>query len=66
VAERLIELDGLNERGWCLAMDAEGALGNRQAILDRYERLSRELGERLGLLPGAEAKDTYRRLLGQS
>jgi DNA-binding SARP family transcriptional activator len=66
VAERLIELDGLNERGWCLAMDAEGALGNRQAILERYERLGRELGERLGLLPGAEAKDTYRRLLGQS
>lgn len=66
VAERLIALDGLNERGWCLAMDAEGALGNRQAILDRYERLSRELGERLGLLPGAQAKDTYRRLLGQS
>jgi DNA-binding SARP family transcriptional activator len=66
VAERLIGLDGLNERGWCLAMDAEGALGNRQAILDRYERLGRELDDRLGLKPNSEAKETYRRLLGQA
>ena len=34
-------LIALNERGWCLAMEAEGALGNRQAILDRYEQLGR-------------------------
>jgi DNA-binding SARP family transcriptional activator len=66
VAERLIELDGLNERGWCLAMEAEGALGNRQAILDRYERLGRELNDRLGLKPSREAKETYRRLLSQA
>jgi DNA-binding SARP family transcriptional activator len=66
LAERLIELDRLNERGWCLAMDAEGALGNRQAVLARYERLRGELDERLGLRPGAEAKETYRRLLGQA
>jgi DNA-binding SARP family transcriptional activator len=66
LAERLIELDRLNERGWCLAMDAEGALGNRQAVLARYERLRGELDERLGLRPGAEAKETYHRLLGQA
>ena len=65
-AERLIQLDRLNERGWCLAMEAEGELGNRQGILDRYERLGRELDERLGLRPGREAKETYRRLLGQT
>lgn len=65
-AERLIRLDPLNERGWCLAMQAEGALGNRQAILDRYDRLSRQLDERLGLKPGAHAKETYRRLLSQT
>src|SRR5207253_11209803 len=51
-AERLIQLDPLNEQGWCLAMEAEGALGNRQAVLDRYERLSQELDSRLGLRPG--------------
>jgi DNA-binding SARP family transcriptional activator len=65
-AERLIQFDRLNERGWCLAMEAEGELGNRQGILDRYERLGRELDERLGLRPGSEAKETYRRLLGQT
>jgi DNA-binding SARP family transcriptional activator len=65
-AERLIQLDPLNERGWCLAMEGEGRLGERQAILDRYEQLCRELDERLGLRPGREAKETYRRLLGQA
>jgi DNA-binding SARP family transcriptional activator len=65
-AERLIQLDPLNERGWCLAMQAEGALGNRQAILDRYERLTSELDSRLGLTPSAGAKQTYRRLLAQT
>ena len=64
-AERLIRLDPLNERGWCLAMEAEGALGNRQAILDRYEQLGRELDERLGLRPGNGVNETYRRLLSQ-
>ena len=64
-AERLIGLDPLNERGWCLAMEAEGALGNRQAILDRYQQLGRELDERLGLRPGRDANETYRRLLSQ-
>ena len=66
VAEQLIALDRLNERGWCLAMEAEGALGQRQAILDRFERLTHELDERLGLRPGAEARQTYHRLLSQS
>lgn len=65
-AERLMQLDPLNERGWCLAMQAEGALGNRQAILDRYDRLSRELDDRLGLKPSVQVKETYRRLLSQT
>ena len=65
-AERLIQLDRLNERGWCLAMEAEGELGNRQAILDRYELLRSELDERLGLRPSPETKQSYRRLLEQT
>ena len=64
-AERLIELEPLNERGWCLAMEADGLLGNRDAVLDLYEALRRRLDEQLGLQPGAEARQTYRRLLGQ-
>lgn len=66
IAERLIEHDRLNERGWCLAMEAEGVLGNRQAVLERYECLTRELDERLGLRPSGETRETQRRLLGQA
>jgi DNA-binding SARP family transcriptional activator len=65
-AERLVELDPLNERGWCLAMEAEALLGNRQAVLDRYEQLARMLDERLGLRPSGDAKSLYRRLLAQN
>jgi DNA-binding SARP family transcriptional activator len=64
-AERLIERDPLNERGWCLAMEAVSLLGNRQGILDRYEQLAETLDERLGLRPSAESTALYRRLLAQ-
>ena len=64
-AEQLIELDALNERGWHLAMQAEAGLGRRQAILDRYQQLTRELDDRLGLRPSTETRDTYHRLLSQ-
>ncbi len=64
-AERLIDLDPLNETGWRLAMEAEGLLGNRQAILDRYDQLARTLDERLGLRPSGELKAAYRQLLAQ-
>ncbi len=64
-AERLIELDPLNEQGWRFAMRAEAALGQRRAILDRYQEMSRELDDRLGLRPSAETRETYRQLLSQ-
>jgi DNA-binding SARP family transcriptional activator len=65
-AERLIQLEPLNEHGWRVAMEAEAALGRRQAVLDRFEQLRRELDRRLGLRPDAATRETYRRLLGQS
>jgi len=64
-AEELILLDPLNELGWRLAMEAEAALGVRQAVIDRYRLLDRELDLRLGLRPQSETRSTYRRLLGQ-
>jgi DNA-binding SARP family transcriptional activator len=64
-AERLIARDALNERGWCLAMEAASLLGNRRAILDCYEQLAETLDERLGLRPSAESTALYRRLLAQ-
>jgi DNA-binding SARP family transcriptional activator len=66
IAERLIESDSLNEQAWRTAMEAEALLGQRQAVLDRFERLRRELDKRLGLRPQTATVETYHRLLGQA
>lgn len=65
-AEELLAHDPLNERGWRLAMEAEGMLGARSAIIERYQSLSGELDRQLGLRPQPETRSTFRRLLGQS
>jgi DNA-binding SARP family transcriptional activator len=64
-AEQGIALDGCNESAHRLAMQAESALGLRQAIVERYELLSRELENKLGLEPERETRLLYRRLLSQ-
>jgi DNA-binding SARP family transcriptional activator len=65
-AERGLEVDTLNESLWRLAMEAEHALGLREAVADRCERLRTMLGERLGLEPARETRELLRRLLGQA
>jgi DNA-binding SARP family transcriptional activator len=65
-AERGLDVDTLNESLWRLAMQAEHALGLREAVADRYERLRALLGERLGLEPARETRHLHRRLLGQT
>jgi DNA-binding SARP family transcriptional activator len=62
-ADAATALDASNERPVQLAMQAEAALGRREAVVERYERLQRELDERFGLRPSSEAKRLYRRLL---
>lgn len=64
-AERAIAIDASNERPFQLAMEAEAALGRREAIIERYERLRGELDERFGLEPSRDTNVLYRRLLGQ-
>jgi DNA-binding SARP family transcriptional activator len=64
LAERGIELDRYNEALERVAMNAEGVLELRQAVIDRYERLCRRLDE-LGLEPERETRILYRQLLGQ-
>ena len=64
-AERAVALDASNERPAQLAMEAEAALGRREAVVERYERLQRELDERFGLRPSSETKRLYRRLLSE-
>jgi two-component SAPR family response regulator len=65
-AERGIEVDALNESLWRLAMEAENALGLREAVTERYERLRALLDERLGLEPAHETRLLHRSLLAQT
>ena len=64
-AERGLAIDGLNEGLWRLALEAESALGLREAVAERYEHLRIVLDERLGLEPAQETKLLHRRLLAQ-
>lgn len=64
-AEQALQLDLLNEAFWRLAMEAESALGLREAVERRYQNLCQVLDERLGLEPAQETLMLYRRLLGQ-
>jgi two-component SAPR family response regulator len=64
-AERAIKFDADDESAQRLAMRAEAALGLRDAIVDRYERLCKELDTRFGLEPDRETRALYRRLLSQ-
>jgi DNA-binding SARP family transcriptional activator len=64
-AEQAIALDPFNEPTHRLAMKAEGVLGLRQAIAERYDQLARELDSRFGLEPERETRVLYRTLLSQ-
>jgi DNA-binding SARP family transcriptional activator len=66
VAERGLAVDALNESLWRLAMEAENALGLREAVDARYERLCALLGDRLGLEPASETRTLHRELLRQT
>lgn len=65
VAERGLTVDLLHEGLWRLALEAEGALGLREAIDDRYQRLRGLLEERLGLEPERKTRALYLELLSQ-
>lgn len=64
-AERAISFDEDNESAQRLAMRAESALGLRDAVVKRYERLNRRLDRRFALEPEQETRLLYRRLLSQ-
>jgi DNA-binding SARP family transcriptional activator len=64
-AERVITFDADNESAQRLAMRAEVALGLRDAVVKRYEQLSKRLNRRFGLEPEQETRVLYRRLLSQ-
>lgn len=64
-AERGLAVDVLNEGLWRLALEAESALGLREAVAERYDQLRVLLDERLGLEPAQETRLLHRRLLAQ-
>jgi DNA-binding SARP family transcriptional activator len=64
-AEEAIALDPYAEPAQRLAMQAEAVLGLREAIIERYEGLRRELDANLGLEPERETRQLYRHLLSQ-
>lgn len=64
-AEEAAALDASNESPVRLAMEADGALGRREAVVERYEGLVRTLDERFGLDPTQETRHLYRRLMSQ-
>jgi DNA-binding SARP family transcriptional activator len=64
-AEEAAAADPSNERPVQLAIEAEAALGRREAVVERYERLRRNLDDQFGLEPSRDTKILYRRLLGQ-
>ncbi len=66
VAERGLAVDALDEEMWRLALEAEGALGLREAVDERYGRLRDLLHARLALEPARETRTPYLHLLGQS
>jgi DNA-binding SARP family transcriptional activator len=65
VADEAAALDGSNEHVVQLMIQAEAALGRRDAVTERYEDLCRDLDERFGLEPSRETKRLYRTLLSQ-
>jgi DNA-binding SARP family transcriptional activator len=65
-SERGLAIDVLNEGLWRLALEAESALGLREAVAERYEQLRGLLDERLGLEPARETRHLHRRLLAQN
>ena len=64
-ADQAALLDRSNERPAQLAMQAEAALGHRDAVVERYERLCRQLDDQFGLEPSRDTKQLYRSLLSQ-
>jgi two-component SAPR family response regulator len=64
-ADRGIALDLLNQGLWRLALEAEGALGLREGIAERYETLRQLLDERLGLELQHETRVLFHHLLSQ-
>jgi DNA-binding SARP family transcriptional activator len=64
-AQQGLALDAYNEALWRLAMVADGRLGLRDSVGQRYRQLRSLLDEELGLEPERATRALYHELLGQ-
>jgi SARP family transcriptional regulator, regulator of embCAB operon len=64
-AQQGLALDAYNEGLWRLAMQAEGRLGLRDSVGQRYQQLRSLLDGQLGLEPERATRALYHELLGQ-
>jgi DNA-binding SARP family transcriptional activator len=64
-AQHGLALDAYSEGLWRLAMQAEGRLGLRDAVSQRYQQLRDLLSDELGLEPERATRALYHELLGQ-
>jgi DNA-binding SARP family transcriptional activator len=64
-AQQGLGIDAYNEGLWRLAMQAEGRLGLRDSVGQRYQQLRSLLDEELGLEPERATRALYHELLGQ-
>jgi LuxR family transcriptional regulator, maltose regulon positive regulatory protein len=64
LAQQILHVDPFREDIHCMIMRAHAAMGNRVAVKEQYENLSRLLRKELGVDPAADTKKIYRELVG--
>ena len=64
LAQRILREDPFREDIHCMVMRAQAALGNRMAVKEQYETLSKLLQKELGVEPAMQTQKTYRELIG--
>jgi ATP/maltotriose-dependent transcriptional regulator MalT/DNA-binding SARP family transcriptional activator len=63
LAQQILHDDPYREDIHCMIMRAHAAMGNRVAVKEQYENLSRLLRKELGVDPAAETKKVYQELV---
>jgi len=64
LAHRILHADPFREDIHCMIMRAHAALGNRVAVKEQYESLSRLLRKELGVEPATDTQKIYQELIG--
>jgi LuxR family maltose regulon positive regulatory protein len=64
LAQQILREDPFREDIHCMVMRAFSATGNRAAVREQYETLSRLLQKELGVEPVAETRKVYKELMG--